>query len=419
MKNLVILGAGTAGTMVANHLRSKLPRGWKTTVVDPETTHLYQPGLLFLPFGARDEEKMQRPRKRTLGAGIDWVQQDVERVNPDDREIALADGSSLRYDLLVIASGSQIRPEETPGLLGEHWGDTVHEFYTLQGAQRLRETLAHFEGGRLLVNIVEMPIKCPVAPLEFLFLADDFFLKKGIRDSVELVYATPLDAAFTKPACSNVLGYLLEEKGIRLETEFNAGEVDSDGRLLRSYDEREIAYDLLVSIPTHTGADFVEASGLGNELGFVPTDPETLVAKGYEDIFVLGDAADVPTSKAGSVAHFQSEVVTDNIMRSIRGQSLSAGSDGHANCFIETGQSKALLIDFNYYVEPLPGRFPLPGVGPFTLLGESRINHWGKLAFRRLYWDALLPARPIPAPNRMSLAGKRQIPAVDSQAISV
>ena len=409
MKNLVILGSGTAGTMVANHSARSLPSGWKTTVVDPEVNHLYQPGLLFLPFGARDEAKMLKRRKATLKREVDWVRDSVQGVDTESRKVELAAGGALDYDLLVIASGSQLRPEETPGMLGDEWRKSIHEFYTLQGAQALRHSLAGFEGGRLVVNVVEMPIKCPVAPLEFLFLADDFFKRRGIRDQVELVYSTPLDGAFTKPACSDVLSYLLAEKGITVETEFNAAEVDAEGHVLRSYDEREIPYDLLVSVPTHMGAPFIEASGLGDELAFVPTHQHTLLADGHDDIFVLGDASNVPTSKAGSVAHFQAEVVIENLERTIAGRSLEESFDGHANCFIETGAGKGLLIDFNYYVEPLPGHYPLPAVGPFTLLGESRRNHWGKLAFRWAYWNLLLPARPLPVSNQMSLVGKRAI----------
>jgi len=415
MKNLVILGAGTAGTMVANQMRKKLPTGWSTTVIDPSETHLYQPGLLFLPFGARDEDKMVRPRARTLHSDVNWLQETVKLVDTDENEVVLENDERIPYDLLVIASGSHIRPDETPGMLGKHWRDSVHEFYTLEGAQALRDSMAKFEGGRLVVNIVEMPIKCPVAPLEWLFLADDYFKKRGIRDRVELIYATPLDGAFTKPVCSDVLGYMLEDKGIRLESEFNAAEVDGDARVLKSYDEREINYDMLVSIPTHMGAEFIEASGLGDDLAFVPTDHHTLQAVGHDNIFVLGDASNVPTSKAGSVAHFQAEVVAENLMRTIEGRNLEQGSDGHANCFIESGDGKALLIDFNYYVEPLPGHYPVPGVGPFTLLSESKRNHWGKLAFRWAYWNTLLPARPMPVSNRMSMVGKRSVKLEDKK----
>ncbi|MDY7092098.1 MAG: FAD/NAD(P)-binding oxidoreductase [Acidobacteriota bacterium] len=406
MKNLIILGAGTAGTMVANHIQGKLPSGWRLTVIDPSSTHLYQPGLLFLPFGARDEAKIQRPRRRTLASGVRWLPEAVQEVDPKARQVVLETGDRLSYDLLLIASGSQIRPEETEGLAGEEWGLSIHDFYTLEGALKLREALASFEGGRLVLNVVEMPIKCPVAPLEFLFLADAFFTERGIRDQVELVYATPLDGAFTKPVAAHALGSMLQEKGIAVEAEFNTGEVDAAARKLRSWDEREVPYDLLVSIPTHMGASFIGASGLGNELDFVPTDPHSLVSKNHDEIFVMGDATDLPSSKAGSVAHFQSEVVSENLLRTMAGRSLVDTFDGHSNCFIESGHGKALLIDFNYDVQPLPGRFPVPVVGPFSLLAESRINHWGKLGFRWIYWNALLPARPLPFPHRMTMAGK-------------
>jgi sulfide:quinone oxidoreductase len=407
MKHLMILGAGTGGTMVANRMSRELPSGWSITVVDPAEFHLYQPGLLFLPFGARDEDKLLRPRRSTLAPRVAWVRQAVQAIETEGRRIVLADGSRLPYDLLVIATGTEIRPQETAGLLSDEWHRSIHDFYTLEGALALRDALDRFPGGRLVVNVVEMPIKCPVAPLELLFLADDFFTRKGLRDRVELIYATPLDGAFTKPLASAVLGPLLAEKGVQVEAQFNASAVDPKARQLSSWDERQIPYDLLVTVPTHGGAPFLGAAGLGNELDFVPTEKRTLRAKGHEDIFVLGDATDLPSSKAGSVAHFQSEVVAANLLRTIAGKSPAEGFDGHANCFVESGFGKALLIDFNYDVEPLPGRYPLPGVGPFRLLGESRVNHWGKLAFRSLYWNALLPARPLPLPNHMSLAGKR------------
>ncbi len=410
MKRLLILGAGTAGTMVANRMRSKLADGWTVTVIDPEEKHLYQPDLIFLPFGRVRAETMERPRRGTLGRGIEWRREAVERIDSERRRVALA-GGTLDYDLLVIATGSHIRPEETPGMLGGHWYRDVFDFYTLEGATRLRSALDAFQGGRLVVNVVEMPIKCPVAPLEFSFLADEYFTKRGIRSDVELVYATPLDGAFTRPVASRVLGSMLEDKGIRVEAEFSAGELDGDRRILRSYDEREISYDLLVTVPTHMGAPVIDASGLGDELGFVPTHPNTLVSKADDHIFVIGDATDLPTSKAGSVAHFQSHVLTDNLLRAAQGRSLVEDFDGHANCFVESGFGKAMLIDFNYDVEPLPGTYPLPLLGPMSLLKETRLNHLGKLAFRWAYWNALLPGRPIPVPNQMSMTGKQSLAA--------
>ncbi len=403
MKHLVILGAGTGGTIVAHRMQRQMPRGWDLAVVDPAPTHLYQPDLIFLPFGLRRERGMERPRARTLPAGVRWVPSEVELVDTANREVVLKDGGRMPYDLLVIATGSDIHPEETQGLA---WNESIHDFYTLPGARRLRDALARMKEGRLLLDVVEVPIKCPVAPLEFVCLADEFFTRRGVRDRIEIVYATPLDGAFTRPIASRVLGSMLDSKGIRVEASFNASEVDPEARRLRSWDGREIAYDLLVSVPTHRGAPFLGASGLGNELDFVPTDKATLLARGFSDVFVLGDATDLPTSKAGSVAHFESEVVVENLRRAMAGRSPAEAFDGHANCFVESGWGRAVLIDFNYDTEPLPGRYP-SALGPMPLLRSSRINHWGKLAFRWIYWNALLPGRPLPVPNRMSMTGKR------------
>ncbi len=416
MKNFVILGAGTAGTTVANMLRKKLPSDWSLKIIDPDTEHLFQPDLIFIPFEMQTPEKTIRPRKNTLGKGIEWIQRQVQQVDTDNNQVILDGDEKVSYDLLVIATGSHIHPEETPGLLGEEWQKSIFDFYTLEGSIAMRDALKKFTGGRVVVNTVEMPIKCPVAPLEITFLAESFFTNKGIRDNVELTYVTPLDGAFTKPIAAKALGGILDDRGIKVEAEFNAGEVDVDRKVLLSYDEREIPFDMLITIPTHMGAQFIGDSGLGDDLAFIPTHRHSLIANNHDNIFVLGDATDLPTSKAGSVAHFQAEVVVDNVLHLIRGESPKAVFDGHANCFIESGYGRAMLIDFNYEQEPLPGVYPLPTVGPFPLLKESRFNHWGKLMFRHVYWHALLPGHPIPVPNQMSMVGKKRPDKVAADA---
>lgn len=407
MKRLVILGGGTAGTMMANHLIDRLGNQWSITVVDGDKTHLYQPGLLFLPFGARDEHKIVRPRKQTFKQGVIWEPSHVANLDPHNKMITLDSGHKLMYDLLIIATGTQIRPDMTPGLKEDAYYHSISDFYTLEGSLALRNMLAGFRGGHLVINILEMPIKCPVAPLEFAFLADDYFRRHRMREAVEISYVTPLDAAFTKPVAASLLGGMLEERSIHLETEFMTGEVDGDRRKIVSYDERTVDYDLLVTVPTHTGADFIEDADLGNELAFIPTDKHTLRALEMSDVFVLGDATDLPSSKAGSVAHFQAELLTENILRTINGKKLDPSFDGHSNCFVETGEGKAMLIDFNYDVEPLPGKFP-SRLGPFSLLKPTRLNHLAKLAFRPTYWHGLLPARKLPLSARMSMAGKKK-----------
>jgi sulfide:quinone oxidoreductase len=409
MRRLVVLGAGTAGTMVVNKLRRKLDRAeWQITVVDQDDNHLYQPGFLLIPFGVYAPQDVQRPRRKFIPNGVSLVLGEVDRVDPDARTVALGDGTVLPYDYLVIATGTTPRPDQTPGMLGPLWRRSIFDFYTRDGSVALAAALREFDGGRLVVHIVDTPIKCPVAPLEFAFLADAYFRRRGMRDRVELVYATPMPGAFTKPIASAHLGSMLDERKIVVESDFLVERIDDEAKALVSYDEREIPFDLLVTVPLNMGADFVARSGLGDELNYVAVDKHTLLSRAHDTIFAIGDANDIPTSKAGSVAHFSVEVFTDNFCQHIAGQPMTGSFDGHTNCFVESGDGKGLLIDFNYDTEPLPGTYPVPGIGPFGLLKESTLNHWGKLAFRWLYWHMLLPGRPIPLPTHMSMAGKHR-----------
>ena len=408
-KRIVILGGGTGGTMVANRLRRRFDADdAEIHVVDRDDRHVYQPGLLFVPFGLTSLDEIVRPRERQLRDGIVFHEREIDAVWIERDELLLDDGTILPYDVLVVATGSRLQPEETEGLTGPGWNERAFTFYTPEGAAALATALERFDGGRVVINLVDMPIKCPVAPLEFAFLAEWYFRERGIRDRVDLVFSTPLDAAFTMPVASEHLAGLLDEKAIDLVTEFNAGEVDSNRGKLISYDGRELDFDLLVTVPLHGGAAFIERSpGLGDALGFVPTDKSTLQSKARPNVFALGDAADLPTSKAGSVTHFEAEVLAENIDRFLAGKELEPGYDGHSNCFIETGFHKALLIDFNYETEPLPGHYPT-ALG-LPLLRESRANHLGKLMFQWIYWHVLLPGRDLPGIGpAMPTAGKKR-----------
>jgi sulfide:quinone oxidoreductase len=397
MDTVVILGGGTGGTLTANRLRRACSDDTRIVVVDRDDRHLYQPGLLFVPFGLATAGGIVRSRSAQLDDGIEFRLADVDRVVTADDQVRLADGSTLSYDVLVIASGARLLPDETEGLTGAGWRERVFDFYTLDGAIALERALRRFDAGRLVVNPVEMPIKCPVAPLEFCFLADWHLRERGVRDAVELTYVTSLDAAFTKPVAAAQLAGLLASKDIRLETEFATGSVDGAGGRLVSWDEREVPFDLLVTVPLHGGAAFIDRSpGLGDELGFVATDPRTLQSRAAPNVFAIGDATNVPTSKAGSVTHFEGETLVANTLHQLAGEPLEGTFDGHSNCFIETGFHKALLIDFNYDVEPLPGRYPEPRLGPLPLLKESRLNHMAKLMFQWVYWHVLLTGREVP-----------------------
>jgi len=409
MRRLLILGGGTAGTTVANKLRRRLAFDeWQITVIDRDRDHLYQPGLLFVPFGRDEAADLVRPRRSVLRNGVQLLFAEVSVVDPVRKVVRFADGGAAGYDYLVIATGTSPRPDQTPGMLGPEWRRSIHDFYSYDGAFALREALQSFTGGRLVVHVVDQPIKCPVAPLEFAFLADAYFREHGLRDRFEIVYVTPLDAAFTKPIAARYLGRMLDERKIRVVTDFMVERVDAEQKMLVSYDDREVDYDLLVTVPLNMGADFVARSGLGDELNYVQVDKHTMQSVVHPDIFAIGDANDLPTSKAGSVAHFSSEVFVDNFCEYVEGRAMTHSFDGHANCFVESGGGKGLLIDFNYDTEPLPGHFPLSRIGPLSLLRETKANHWGKVAFRWIYWHLLVRGRRLPVPTRMSMSGKHR-----------
>ena len=409
MKELLILGAGTSGTMMANHLRKTLPKKeWNLTIVDQEEIHYYQPGFLFLPFDLYKSKDVKKKIDKFIPKGVNLINEKIERIDKDNDTVILKNNASLKYDILIIATGTDIAPQEIEGMLGDHWHQTVFDFYTFEGARNLRNKLRNWEGGKLVVHISEMPIKCPVAPLEFAFLADSYFINKGMRDKVDITFVTPMSGAFTKPKATEALDYLLEQKHIKVVPDFNIESVDGEHQKIIDYGGEEVEYDLLVTVPTNIGDTMIERSGFGDELNFVPTDKATLQTTIKDNIFAIGDATNIPASKAGSVAHFEAEILTDNIKRYIAGKELKQEYDGHANCFIETGHGKALLIDFNYTQEPVKGTFPFAGVGPLSLLKETHMNHMGKLAFRWIYWNMLIKGKHIPFVSAtMDTAGKQ------------
>ena len=408
MKKIVILGAGTGGTIMANKLRKVLDRNeWDITIVDKDKTHYYQPGFLFIPFGIYDRNDVIKPKTDFLPPGVNLMYQSIDRIEPEENRVLLEGGKVLNYDYLIVATGTDINPDETPGLKDQLWRKEIFDFYTLDGAVALRDFFRDWEGGKLVINIAEQPFKCPLAPPEFSFLADAYFTEIGIRDKVDISFVTPLPGAFTKPKASKMLGELLEEKNIRVIPDFYIESVDNDKKVIRSYDEQEIPFDVLTIVPTNMGDPMVERSGMGDDLNFIPTDKFTLQSKKHENIFVLGDASDIPTSKAGSVVHFASDVVYENLLSAIEGRPLNAQFDGHSNCYIETGFGKGSIIDFNYDTEPLPGTFPLPGIGPFGLLQNTKLNHYGKVLFRWIYWHILLKGKELPIESEMTMAGKK------------
>ncbi|RKY90249.1 MAG: NAD(P)/FAD-dependent oxidoreductase [Ignavibacteriae bacterium] len=408
MKKLVILGAGTAGTMMLNKLYNTLDKEeWQITIVDQHETHYYQPGFLFIPFGIYDKKDVIKPKRDYFPSGVNAITSGIDKIETEKNQVSLTNNQVLSYDYLIVATGARVVPEETEGMKDSLWHKNIFDFYTIEGACALKQFFKYWEGGKLLIHITEMPIKCPVAPLEFAFLADWYFTEKGMRDKVDIQFVTPLDGAFTKPKASAILGDFLNKKNIKLTTEFGIARVDNENKTIVNWEDDEIPFDVLVTIPTNMGDAAIERSGMGDEFNFIPTDNQTLRAEGYDNIFVIGDATNLPSSKAGSVAHFQADILYENFLAVIENREPKAKFDGHANCFIESGFGKGILIDFNYDTEPLPGKFPLPGVGPFSLLEETKMNHYGKIMFRWMYWNFLVKGLELPIESQMSMAGKR------------
>ncbi len=403
-KKIVVLGAGTAGTIVSNNLRRHLPADWEITVIDRDDDHIYQPGLLFVPFGIQKSSTLVKSRKKYITPGINFVMDEITRIEPDKKEVKTKN-HSFSYDFLVICTGCRVAPDENEGLM-EAWGKNAFSFYFKDAADQLRLKLKEFNGGKLVMDIAELPFKCPVAPIEFVFLADWFLTQKGIRNKSEIELVTPLPMAFTKPKAAAVFTESARQKNIKITTSFELNRVDGKEKYIESVQGDKVKYDTLVIVPSTIGDPVISNSGMDDGIGFVPTHHNTLKALKHDGIYVIGDATNVPTSKAGSVAHYEADVVVFNIMAEIYGAKPEEIYDGHSTCFIVYSKGTSSLIDFNYKIEPLHGKYPMPKLGPFSLLKETKMNWYGKLGFEWLYWNVLLDGKHLGAPPTLVMAGK-------------
>ncbi len=329
MKKLVILGSGTGGTIIAAKMRQKLLESkWEITIIDRDWEHHYQPGWLFIPFGIYTKEDCVKPKVKYIPSGVNFVLDEVVEIDPAKKQVKTK-RDIYPYDWLVIATGCGIVPEEVEGM-SEGMGKDIHNFYSRDGAVALYEKMKYFDKGRVVIKSAELPFKCPVAPLEFAFMADWFFTTHGVRDSIEIELVTPLSAAFTKPVAAEILGNICQEKNIKVTPNFQIAGVDGGKRVIKSFGGEEVPYDLLVAIPPNFGAKCIIDSGMGDPMGYVDTDHNTLKAKNYDHVYVIGDATNVPTSKAGAVAHYEADTIIENLVREMDGQPALPSFDGHA-----------------------------------------------------------------------------------------
>jgi sulfide:quinone oxidoreductase len=371
-RHIVIVGAGTGGSVLANRLADRLAPDIdagdvEVTLVTESEMHVYKPVWLYVAFGKRDPEDGVRPVADLIDRRVSLRFSRVEAIDTDGKTLSLDGGDTLAYDYLVLATGARIVPDEVAGL-----AEAGHDFYSEDGALALRDALADFTEGHLVLSVVGTPHMCPAAPLEFAFMADDWFRERGLRDQVDITYTYPIQRVHGKPTIAEWAAPRMEERDIAVETFFNVESVDAENRLLTSMEGDELEYDLLVTIPPHDGVPMIREAGLGDD-GWVAVDKTTLEATNAADVFALGDAADVPAPKAGSAAHYQASVVADRLTSLVRGRIPTATYDGKVVCFLEAGMSEATFVSFDYANEP-------------HLRPESRPVHWAKLAYNESYW---------------------------------
>ena len=383
MDRILILGGGVGGTLAANLLARRLRRrlddgSAELLLADEGGEHVYQPGFMYIAMGNQRPEGLRRPERSLLDRRVRLTVDRATRIDPEARLVDFESGQRLAYDHLVIATGSRIVPEEI-----EHFDAEAHHFYGADAAARLRAALDAFDGGRIVIGIAGMPYKCPPAPLEVAFLIESELRDRGLRDRSELHYCSPIGRAFTIESVSDMATPILAEKGIELHTFFNVESIDPRRKVVESLEGEELPYDLLVLVPPHRGAQLVVDSGLAPAAGWLPTDPHTLEVRGQEGIHAIGDATDLPLSKAGSTAHFEAPVVVERIMAAIerRAPDAKLGTyTGKVMCFFEVGDGKGTLLQFDYEHPPDP---PAP----------NRLWHLGKVVFNRTYWHTVPKGR--------------------------
>lgn len=372
---VVVVGGGVGGTLAANLLSRELGRDVGVTVLDPLGMHVYQPGFLYLALGKANGRWLIRDERLLLRDDVELVIDEASRIDPHEGVVELTRGGSIPFDYLVLATGARLVPEQIPGL-----SEAAHDFYSFDGAQRLREALRSFGGGRILIGVAGIPYKCPPAPVEFTLMLERYLDERGVRDRSEVTLLSPLNRAFTIESASKLVQPIMERRGITLATFFNVETVDPSAGVATSLEGEKAEFDLLVLVPPHRGSQVVEDSGLGDRSGWVPTDPATLQHKEHDRIFALGDATDLPISKSGSTAHFEAPVVASRIASLIRGTAPRESYGGRVMCFLETGGGRATVLRFDYEHPPVPPR-------------PSRRWHWAKWMFNRLYWNTVPQGR--------------------------
>ena len=371
---ILIVGGGMGGTILANNLARRLHGELKSgkariIMLSASDRHMYQPGLLYVAVGRMTPDELYRDQASLLEPGIEFHVDPVTEFHFAKNQVSAQSGKSYDYDVLVIATGSRAMMGSIPGL-----AENAETFYTEETAVKMFKALRNFEGGRVVIT-VGVPHKCPMAPLEITFMLNDYFKDRGIRDKVQLHYTYPIGRVHSLENVAKWAAPEFDRMGITYETLFNMKEVDGANKVLKSEEGSETKYDLLVAIPAHKGMEVVEKAGFQN--GWVPTNRATLHMEGEhgKNVLVVGDTTNLPISKAGSTAHFEAEVIAENLAAVVKMGTPVRDYDGKVFCFIQAGKERATYAMFNYTTPPNPQP-------------PTRAVHWFKTAYNKLYWTS-------------------------------
>ena len=373
-KRIVVLGGGTGGLVVANKLQKAIGKNNEIILVDKEKNHLF-PSLLWLMVGWRNKGQIQKPLSLLQKKGIRFINALVQRIDFGKKVVSTSEGD-VSFDYLVVALGASIFPEKFPGFL-----EAAYNLYDLDGAEKIRETIDNFGGGRIIVLISSKPFKCPAAPYEAALLLSAYFAKKERDVEIEVVTPELLPMGVAGPEVGNMVVSLLQSRGIRFTPQHQAVKIDPVKKEIAFQNEKTLSYDLLIGIPPHGLPPVLEGSPILAENGWVKINMRTLETD-LENVYALGDVTTItlsagkPLPKAGVFAHFQADVIAHNIAAKIKGVSPDKEFNGKGYCFIELGDGRAGFASGNFYAEPEP---------VVNLKNPSRIWHWGKVLFEK-WW---------------------------------
>ncbi len=382
---VVILGGGTGGVIVANLLGRKAKKVAEITLVSKQEKVFYEADLPYRIFDKKSLKSQYKPVRKVVNKNVNVLLEEVTGLDVENKLVSFKNGNSISYDYLVIATGAHYDFDSVPG-----YKEGAYHYYNEEGIKELRKALDEFvekgTGGNVVVGIADLPFKCPVAPLEGVFMMEHFLRRKKLRKTTQLHYLSPIGGAFSIEQANVHIEKKFAKKNINLHTFFNTETIHADKKVVESLEGDEIEYDLLLMVPPHKGQTYLQGSPIADESGWVNVNTKTLQNEDYPNIFALGDTANLPVSKAGSSAHYQAMAVAHNLVNVLKGKielsQVKERYNGHATCLVMTSLTSAMFFDFNYNRPPF-------GLGYIS----NRLFYYFKKYQRFLYFYGFLSGR--------------------------